>query len=187
MKERILILTKGKPSPSLFSIKAFRFVFNLSLWKLFWPTLSEVCVRAEWPVRPVRLARIFKKLNPENWSFWPSNLTYQLLLTHRLYIWLWFFPFWHNQGRIQKCLKGGGTKLWLTTDKHFWANYFFSQLRHSPQQANLLSNNRRSCRSKDFSVKQVVKKNRLGKGIRTPADPPPGFLTDNVNICISWS
>ena len=155
MKERILI-TKENLVHHFFSIKAFRFVFNLSFWKLFWPTLSKVCVRAEWPVRPVRLARIFKKLNQENWSFTPSNLTYLLLLTHRLYIWLWFFPFWHNQGRIQK---GGGTKLWLTTDNR----NIFGQITSSRNSVTLP--NKPICwviigdpvDPENFSVKQVVK------------------------------
>ena len=60
----------------------------------------------------------------------------------------------HAKKRIQEILIGGTvqTLSQKRPQKRFWANYFSPQFRHYPQQANLLKNNRRSCRYKSTST-----------------------------------
>ena len=74
-----------------------------------------------------------------------------------------------GQKRIQEILIGGKvqTLSQKRPQKRLWANYFSPQFRHYPQQANLLKNNRRSCRYKNF---KYLEKGESGP---TPSRPSP--------------
>ena len=87
------------------------------------------------------------------------------------------------QKRIQEILIEGKVQTLSKKrpQKRFWANYFSPKFHHYPQQANLLKNNRRSCRYKNFQVF------REG-GIRTHPFPtlsldPPRML---AKLYSSW-